>query len=44
MRTVSMATREATGAFGLTAAPGSRYRFPTNPSTGDEMTVFERLI
>ncbi len=44
MRTERMSTIEATGTLGLTVAPGSRKRFPTKPSTGEAMTVFERLI
>ena len=44
IRTMRMSTTDATGTFGLTNAPGSRKRLPTKPSTGEAMTVFDRLI
>ncbi len=36
IRTTRMSTIEATGAFVLANAPGSRKRLPTKPSTGDD--------
>ena len=40
MRTVRNATTDRTGVFWDANAPGSRYRFPTKPVTGDRMIVF----
>ena len=37
-----MSTTDATGAFVLANAPGSRKRFPTKPSTGDTICVFDK--
>ncbi len=39
-----MSTTEMKMEFGVTQAPGSSVRLPTNPLTGDVMTVLARLI
>ncbi len=43
-RTVLMSTSERNAEFGVTQAPGSSSRFPTNPFTGEVIVVFDRLI
>ena len=44
MRTTPMSTIDGNAELGVTQAPGSSIRLATKPFTGDEITVFDRLI